>query len=309
MEPPLSPSTQARVAVPFAIVTLLWSTTWLVIRDQVHAVPPGWSISYRFIFAAAAMLVYVVATRQPLRLGRVEHCYAFGFGLFQVMLNFNFVYRAEKLVTSGLVALLFALLIVPNSLFAWLLFGQGLSRRFLAGSAIAMLGIALLFAHELEASAAGSHAVALGIGLTLLAVLSASITNVMQISPRARAISMPSLIAWGSLWGVLLDSIFAWTTEGAPAFDPRPGYWLGAAYLGIFASALAFLLHFRIIRAIGPGRAAYSSVLIPVFAMALSTLFEDYRWSWPAAIGAALTVVGLVVALDPDRSRLDQPGS
>jgi drug/metabolite transporter (DMT)-like permease len=56
-------------------------------------------------------------------------------------------------------------------------------------------------------------------------------------------------------------------------------------------------LYFGLIRQIGPGKAAYSSVLIPVIAMALSTLFEHYRWSVLAASGAALAMLGLMIAM------------
>jgi drug/metabolite transporter (DMT)-like permease len=72
-------------------------------------------------------------------------------------------------------------------------------------------------------------------------------------------------------------------------------------YLGLFASALAFTLYFRIIRTIGPAKAAYNSVIVPVIAMLLSTLYEGYRWTTLAAAGAALAGVGLVVALSARR--------
>ena len=88
--------------------------------------------------------------------------------------------------------------------------------------------------------------------------------------------------------------------------DPRPGYWLGLLYLGLIASALAFWLYFAIIRKIGPAKAAYSSVLIPIIAMAFSTLLEDYLWSALAMAGGALTIAGLVIAL---RSGRPAPGA
>jgi drug/metabolite transporter (DMT)-like permease len=52
-----------------------------------------------------------------------------------------------------------------------------------------------------------------------------------------------------------------------------------------------------VIRIIGPAKAAYSSVIVPVIAMLFSTLFEGYRWSPLAIAGAALAGVGLVIAL------------
>ena len=62
-------------------------------------------------------------------------------------------------------------------------------------------------------------------------------------------------------------------------------------------SAVAFALYYVVIRAVGPGRAAYSSLLIPLIAMLVSTLFEHYRWSPLAVAGGAVAMSGLVIAL------------
>jgi drug/metabolite transporter (DMT)-like permease len=296
-EPPLSPAVQARVLVPFAIVTLIWGSTWLVIRDQLGVVPPGWSVTYRFMIAAAAMFVYAAVTRAPLRLPVRDQLFALMLGLAQFVLNFNLVYQAERHLASGLVALVFALLVVPNALLAWIFLRQGVSRRFLAGAAVALGGLALLFAHEIEVASGGAYAVGVGIGLTLAGVLSASTANVMQATVRARRLPMATLLAWGMLWGVLIDGGWAWITAGPPVFDPRPTYVAGLLYLGIMASAVAFTLYFSVIRMIGPGRAAYTNVLVPIIAMMLSTIFEGYRWSWEALAGCALTLLGLVISL------------
>jgi hypothetical protein len=45
----------ASVLIPFVIFTLVWSSTWIVIRDQLGVVAPQWSVAYRFVIAAAAM--------------------------------------------------------------------------------------------------------------------------------------------------------------------------------------------------------------------------------------------------------------
>ena len=83
-----------------------------------------------------------------------------------------------------------------------------------------------------------------------------------------------------------------------PVLTPRlSSYWIGLVYLSVVASSLAFFLYYRIIRVIGPARAAWSSVLIPIVAMLLSTLFEGYRWSPLALAGGALGLIGLLIAL------------
>lgn len=286
-----------KVLIPFLLVTLVWSSTWIVIKDQIGTVPSPWSVTYRFGIAAAAMFVIAAMSGASLNIGRGGQALALLIGIPQFALNFNFVYAAEHHITSGLVAVLFALLVVPNALFARLFFGQPVGGRFLAGSAIAMAGVALLFAQEIRASAAASREAWIGVGLALIAVLSASSANVMQLVQGVRSRPLPAILAWAMLYGTLLDAGIAFALHGPPVIESRPGYWLGTLYLGLVGSALTFPLYFALIRRIGPGKAAYSSVLIPILAMAISTVAEGYRWSALAIAGGTLALIGLVIAL------------
>lgn len=294
-------STRAAILVPFAIVTLIWGSTWLVIRDQLGVVPPGWSVSYRFLVAGIAMFVVAAVRRERFDFDLRGWGFAAALGVTQFSLNFNFVYRAEQHITSGLVAVVFALLLVPNALFGRIFLGQRLGRQLLAGSLVAMAGVALLFLHEARSGPHGSAATLAGIGLTACAILSASIANVMQATQTARRYPMMAMLAAGMLLGSAFDATWAWATVGPPVVEWRAGYVAGILYLGLAASALAFPLYFQVIRVIGPAKSAYSSVIVPVIAMLLSTVFEGYRWSPLAAAGAALAGVGLVIALTARR--------
>ncbi len=290
-----------RVFIPFIIITLIWGSTWIVIKDQLGAVPPAWSVTYRYIIACAGMFAYAAATRVPLRIGREGHLLAFAFGLPQFFLNFNFVYGAELYITSGVVAIVFALLLVPNSALSWLFLKHRITGRFLAGSAVAVFGVLLLFLNEIRTAAVAPGAVLIGIGLTLLGVLSASASNVMQGTERLRARPIVSMLAWGMLYGTAANALFAFFLFGPPVIEYRIGYWIGLFYLGLFASALAFALYFGILREVGPGRAAYSSLVVPIIAMAFSTAFEGYRWSSLAVGGCLLALAGLFIALRSSR--------
>ena len=286
-----------KVQIPFWICTLIWGTTWIVILGQLGTVPPSWSVTYRFLVAGAVMFGYALFTGAPLKIGRDGQIFAMIFGAAQFVFNFNFVYRAEAHITSGLVAVIFALLIVPNTVFARIFLGTRPSPRFYLGSGIAIAGIGLLFLKEYRAAAAGSDAVLLGIGLTLCGVMSASVANIMQATKRAKTLPIASLLAWGMLWGTLFNALLAWATVGPPNLEPSFTYVGGVIYLGVAASAIAFMAYFSVIRMIGPGPAAYSSVIVPVIAMGISTVFEGYRWTVLAGVGAALTMAGLVIAL------------
>jgi drug/metabolite transporter (DMT)-like permease len=301
---PPAPLTLAspRVLIPFIIVTLIWSSTWIVIRDQLgpnHAiqVPPSWSVAYRFLVAAAAMFALGLVQRRALSLPPRAMGLAAIMGLLQFSMNFNFVYRAEHYITSGLVAVIFALLIVPNTLLGRFFLKTPVNGRFLAGAGVAMAGILLLMLREYRVAEVGGQAVIIGGLLTLAGVLSASAANVMQAGDTARKSDIIALMAWSMAWGTLFNAGIALATVGVPVMDPRPGYIAGVLYLGIAASAITFPLYFGIIRDVGPGPAAWSSVLIPIIAMGISTVFEDYRWSTLAAAGAVLAIAGLIIAL------------
>ena len=295
---------RARVLIPFAIATIIWGTTWIVIRGQLGVVPPTWSVTYRFGAGAIAMFAYALITKSPLGIGRAGHAFAVLFGFAQFVLNFNFVYRAEAFITSGLVAVLFALLLVPNALLGRAVLKQPLSGQFLAGSGVAVVGVGMLIAQELRADDGSTTATLLGVTLTLLGVFSASVANIMQGTARGKALPMASTLAWGMLWGTAINVVVALATVGPPQVELTTTYIGGVVYLGVFASAVAFTCYFNVIRAVGPARAAYSGVLTPIIAMIISTIFEDYRWSWLAAGGGIVALAGLLIALSARRPEL-----
>lgn len=285
------------IVIPFVVFTLVWSSTWIVIRDQLGVVPPQWSVTYRFSIAAVAMAMVARWNGDSLRLGRDGLIAATVIGLTQFCLNFNSVYLAERYITSGIVATVFAILLVPNSLLAWAFLGQKPGSRFLAAAAVAVAGVGLLFLHEIRSSEVEPRFILAGLGLTMAGLLGASIANVYQAGARARRMPLFTLLAWSMAIGALFDAVIAFAVAGPPVIDPRPGYWFGLIYLALAASVLCFSLYFPVVRKIGPGKAAYSSVLVPIIAMAISTAVEDYRWSLISAAGAALAIGGMLLAL------------
>ncbi len=286
-----------RIALPFVLVALIWGSTWYVITGQIaEDVHPSWSVTYRFALAAPAMVLVALAMRQPLRLTRGGHLLAGAIGLTQFCGNFNFVYRAEEHLTSGVVAVMFGMLMVPNALFAMALLGQKVTARFLIGSLVAIGGIALLLVHEARVAPLGGN-VPLGVALAVGGILSASIANVIQANDTGRAQPMISLLAFAMLYGALIDAAVAWATAGPPVFPRSGAFWAGTAWLAFAGSVITFPLYYGFVREIGPGRAAYNAVLVIVVAMLISTLVEGYRWSALAVAGAVLGTAGMLIAL------------
>lgn len=294
------PST-GRMVFDFVLVALIWGSTWLVIKDQVSQVPPGWTVTWRFVVAAAAMMALTAMRGESLRLPRGSWAVVAVVGVLQFCANFQFVYRSELYLTSGIVAVFYALLMVPNAALSRLFLGTPVSGRFVAGSSVALAGIALLFLYEYRSAppaVAGSEGgVLLGVALAIGGLLSVSVANVLQSSPKARQVPILPLTAWAMVAGMVANAAFAWAVSGPPEFDPRPQYLAGVVYLGLIGSVVAFPLYFNLIRHLGAGRAAYNGVAVPVVAMALSTLFEGYRWGGLAIAGSLLAMAGLAIAL------------
>jgi drug/metabolite transporter (DMT)-like permease len=295
------------VVFPFIVFTAIWGSTWIVIRGQLGAVPPQWSVAYRFTIAAVAMAGLALWKDHSLRFGPRAILACVFLGFTQFCINFNAVYLAERHITSGVVATVFALLLIPSSLLAWALLGQKPSARFAWSSLVAVAGIVLLFVHEIQEHPADSGQIAAGIGLTLVGMLGASAANVYQARPEIRHLPLFALLTWSMAAGALIDGAIAWLLTGPPAFDGRPSYWAGLFYLALLASVLTFSLYYPVVRRIGPAKAAYSSVLVPIIAMGFSTALEDYRWTVLTIAGAFLALGGMAAALSRGKMPVAAP--
>lgn len=285
-----------RIALPFLLIALIWGSTWFVITTQIAEAPALWSVTYRFALATPMMFLLAAVMRKSWAMPRGAHLLALAMGLFQFFGNFTFVYLAELHLTSGIVALLIGLMFVPNAILAHFLLGEAITARFAVGSAVALVGITLLLVNEARVAPLGGN-VLLGTTFALVAMLAASVTNVIQALPTGRAVAVATLIAWSMLYGTSIDAVLALIFVGPPEFPTSQGFWLGTAWLALVGSVVTFPIYYDLIRKIGAGRAAYNGVLVVVFAMIISTVLEGYEWTVLASTGAVLAMIGLVVAL------------
>ena len=285
------------VIIPFLIVTLIWGSTWIVIRDQLRDVPTEWSVAYRFGIASVAMALFATLKKRGLKLDREGMIAALILGIALFCVTFNAIYLAEIHLVSGVVATFFAIMIIPTGLFGWAMLGQRPRRQFAIGSGVAIAGIVLLSLNELQTSGARPSEVFGGVLFAVLGLLGASWTNLFQAFERIVEHHLKPLLAWAMGFGALANAALAWAISGPPVFSPRPGYWAGLAYLGIVASAFAFNLYFPVVRKLGPGRATSLTLLAAIIALGLSTWLEDFRWSGLAIGGSVLTLAGALIAL------------
>ena len=289
----------------YGIVVLIWGTTWYAIKFQLGIVPPEISLIYRFAIAATCLFAYARMTGSPMRLSRRDHGFVALQGLTLFCCNYWLTYLGTQYLTSGLVAVVFTSIIFMNLVNARIFFGTPVETRVLVAAAAGMTGVGLLFLPELGA-AMESRTIAMGAGLALAATYIASLGNMAATRNTGSGLSVVTVNAYGMFYGTLGLSLIAMMRGASLSFDPSWPYVISLLYLSLAGTSLAFGLYLALIRRIGPARAAYTSVLFPVVALVISTVFEGYRWSAPAFVGLAVLVAGNALALG-GRNRLPGP--
>lgn len=282
----------------FWIPTLVWASTWHVILYQLAEVPPLNGVAWRFLVAGAVLLA--VAAARGERLAPRWHGWMLLTGVVQYSLNYWGVYEAERHVPSGLVAVLFSLMVFGNAAVGWLLLKQRVSRRFLFTAAGGVAGVVLIFWPEVVATGARPDA-GRGLAIGLAAVTLACIGNGLTLSLTRRGVALLPMLGWSMAYGALALFALAAARGDLTRVGHSVVWWVSLLYLALFGTVLAFFAYFRLAQRVGPARAAMTGVMIPPIALAISAAFEGWRPTLLALGGIALCLGSVYLATRPAR--------
>ncbi len=280
----------------YLITVLIWGSTWLAIKFQLGVVAPELSIAYRFGLAASILFVFSLIRKLRLRFDLRTHGFFALQGFLLFSLNYLLVYLAEGYLTSGLVAIIFSLIIILNVVFGAILLGNPVRSQVMVGAIFGLIGLALVFWPELSSFSLSNQEI-LGIALAFISTISASLGNVVSARNQRHELPVIQTNAYGMLYGSLFMLIFAVFRGAQLQFDNSTGYIISLFYLAIFGSVIAFGSYLTLLGRIGLDRAAYVTVLFPVIALILSTFFENLMWGVPQLIGVVLILVGNAVVV------------
>ena len=98
-------------------------------------------------------------------------------------------------------------------------------------------------------------------------------------------------------YGCLVLALFALVLGNPFVIDYRLTYLSGLVWLAVFSSVLTFACYLTLVGRIGPGKAGYATVIFPVFALLISTVFEKYQWGVLPFAGICLVVAGNMLML------------
>ena len=231
-----------------------------------------------------------------MRLSASQHAALALFGLLMYSVGYLFVYRAQEHVASGLVAVGYSAGPLLAMFGMRLVFGQPITARMTLGALLGIAGVAIVYAPELG-SANHRGSVALGALFTVAAVLVTTSGNlVAHHNHEQKLVGWPTM-AWSMAYGGLASLAAALAFGERLTFDWSPGYVISLLYLVVFGSILAFAGFLELLGRIGATRASYVGVMVPIVALLISALFENFVWHPLTALGVAMSVAGNVLVL------------
>ncbi len=285
-----------RDLVLYGIVVLSWSFTWIAMKMQLGVVAPEISLVWRFVVAAALMWAWVLARGERVVWPLSAHLRFAGLGLFLFSGNFTLFYHGAQYLPSGLLAVIFSLASIVNLTLGWLVLRQPMERAVALGGLMGLAGIALMFWPQIAGSGFDRAALT-GLALCCAGTLFFCSGNLVSTAAQRRGLPVLPATAWGMTYGALYLSAFGLARGQAFIVEWTPAYLGSLAFLAIVGSVIAFAAYLTLLGRIGQARAGYATVLFPVIALIVSTIVENYVWTWPAVIGLVLVLAGNVVLL------------
>lgn len=280
----------------YTLVTLIWGTTWLVIKFQIDSTGIVAGVFYRFILAALILFFFNLLKKNKLNYELHYHRFFILQGIFNFSVNYILTYLSEKYISSAMVALTFTTLIYYNMLGLYFFYGKKIEINAILGTIIGGLGIFLLFSEELFKTNINQQSV-LGLVIGLVATFSASLGNMASIKNHQAKIPVMVFNAWSMLYGSVFSLIVGLILKDNFSVVGSLSFYSSLLYLSVFGTAIAFYAYQTLIIEIGAHKAAYTSILSPIIAVFVSMYFEKFQLTIPIILGMFLAILGNYLVL------------
>jgi drug/metabolite transporter (DMT)-like permease len=275
------------------LLSLCWGPSFLFIKIAVQELSPLMLAALRIGFGALILNVFLLTKGHYLPKSRRFWFDCFIAGLFAVSIPFLLINWGQQYVSSSLGSLLNGLTPIFTILFSlFILNNEKLSENKVKGIFLGFLGLGVLVYPDLSqgitANARGILAISLGAasyGIGWVYVRK-RLVNIPSVKAPAAQLLIVSLYLVPSAF--LLDSDFSiyqlsWETIGS--------VWA----LGLFGTALAFLINFKLIEQAGASYASMVTYLMPIVGVILGVTILDESLSLWFAAGASLILSGIYI--------------
>ncbi len=280
----------------FLIPSLIWGSTWYAIKFQIGTTDPLYSVAFRFFLAAFLLILFIMIKGESIRFSWKTHLYFMLQGVCLFGINYWLVYMSEEHLTSGLVAVIFGGLIFLNVFLSALFLKSKIHTPVVVGGVIGTVGIGLIFKDELSVFDF-SDMNFLAFLMALGAMTLASCGNILSAHYQRKRIPIMQSNAFGMFYGAVMVTIIALLMGTPLIYDSSISYSVALIYLSVFGSVIAFNTYLSLLGKIGPGKAGYISLSMPVIALLFSTFLEGYHWTVASLIGLLMILTGMYIAL------------
>lgn len=283
----------ARWKIIAAFVTLcaVWSSTWLAIKIGLGDLPPISFAAIRFLIALVVLLAVSIGRVPLLPKNRADWLLLAFTGVLMFAVNYGLLFWGELHVSSGLAAVLQAVIPVAGMVFAhWLIPAEPMRWQQVGGAAVAIGGVALICGRLFDRG--GVLAFWGGLGI-VAGGAGAAFSNVL-LKRRALQLAPAMIAAWQMIFGTVPLLSLGLVVEG----NPFRFHWTGRAifcllYLAIIGSALTFLLLYWLLPRIPVNKLQTISLITPPGAVAFGWLVGGETFSLWSLVGGALVMAGV----------------
>ena len=270
----------------FAVVCVVWGSTYLGIRIALESFPPFLLGAVRFIAAGGILLVFARARGVAMPTAREWGSSLLTGTLFFLVGN-GLVNVAERSVSSGLASVLVATMPLWATVFGRL-FGTPASRREIAGVSLGLAGVVVL---NLGGDLRGSSVA--GIACALVAPLGWALGSLgTGRLPHPKDITMKT---GAQMLGGGVSTLLTSIVLHEPMGHPTARTWAAAAYLLVFGSLLGFMAYSYLLAHTRPAVATSYAYVNPVIAVLLGVVFAGERFGVQSAVGAAIILAAVAL--------------
>jgi drug/metabolite transporter (DMT)-like permease len=294
MEPTTHPP-DWKTLLAFAIIYLVWGSTFLAIRIGVREVPPFLLAAMRFFVAGLVLYGWMIARGERSPSGR-QWLSVFSLALLIFVFDYGLLFWAERRVPSGIAAVMLATIPAFTALSEIILLRtQKLTARLALALLIGIGGVAALTSNSL--SLGGAPIDRAGAAALIFAAISWSVASALSrklLLPPSKVMSSGAQMLAG---GILLFVIAAALGEFRN-FHPGSvsrGAWLSLLYLIVAGSIIGFTAYVWLIHHESPTKVGTYAYVNPAIAVLLGYFLDGEALGLRTILGALLILISVVV--------------
>ena len=275
------------------ILCLIWGSTWIFIKIGLEDLPPITFAAARFSLAIAILLPIIKFRRLPWPSSSGEWKLIALTGFLQFSINYSSIFWAEQHISSGLAAVLQAMITVFGLLLAWIFLpAERITKLKIFAVFLGIVGVAVIFIEQLRVERVMAFAGCVAIVVGAYAAAQASIL----VKARGSALHPASLVCAQMICGLPAIVIYALTAEGNPlTFHWTTKAVLCVLYLTVAGTIAAFWLYYWLLSRIESTKAMMISLVTPLIAVVIGAIVLDERLPPQTLFGGVLIIASVAL--------------